>query len=77
MKVRQIRLRAKTKYVSVDGVSFLRDCVVKRCRTYESGCVICDGWRFRDEHGRFVRSFSELYNFMADERVERLIQEGA
>jgi hypothetical protein len=78
MKVRQIRQRVKTKYVSEGGFKFVRDCTGKRCRTYELGCAICDGWRFRDEHGRFVYNWEELrqyINKLENERVEKLIQE--
>ena len=64
MKVRQIRRRAKTKYVTEAGFAFLRGCFAKRCRTYEAGCAVCDEWRFRDEHGRFVYNFAELRDFM-------------
>ena len=64
MKVRQIRRRAKTKYVSEAGFAFLRGCFSKRCRTYEAGCTTCDEWRFRDEHGRFVYNWEELRQYM-------------
>lgn len=64
MKVRHIRRRAKTKYVTEGGFKFSRDCTGKRCRTYVAGCAICDSWRFRDEHGRFVYNFEELCKFM-------------
>jgi len=64
MKVRKMRLRAKTKYVSKDGMTFLRDCFVKRCRTYVSGCASCETWRFFDEKGRFAYDFDELEEFM-------------
>ena len=64
MKVRQIRRRAKTHYISEEGFKFLRGCFGKRCRTYEAGCPTCDEWRFRDEHGRFVYNFEELRKFM-------------
>ena len=64
MKVRDIRKRAKSKYVSIDGYRFLRESQTKRCRTYEAGCVNCDTWRFYDMHGRFCRSYEELHNFM-------------
>ena len=77
MKVRQIRRRAKTKYVSIEGFLFIRDCAVKRCRTYEMGCISCAFWRCRDEHGRFVSSEDEMrsfYNRVEDERVEALLK---
>lgn len=64
MKVRGVRLRAKTKYVSRDGVTSLRDIFVRRCRTYVAGCVTCDTWRFRNEKGRFAYNFDELKQFM-------------
>lgn len=64
MKVRKIRLRAKTKYVSRDGMTFLRDIFGGRCRTYEAGCVTCDTWRFRNEKGRFAYTLDELREFM-------------
>jgi len=64
MKVRHIRQRAKTKYVVDWGIKLLRDGTGKRCHTYEAGCAMCDGWRFRDEHGRFVHNFEELREFM-------------
>ena len=64
MKVRQIRRRAKTHYISEAGFKFLRGGIGKRCRTYEAGCAVCDEWRFRDEHGRFVYNFEELRIFM-------------
>ncbi len=64
MKVRQIRRRAKTHYISEEGFKFLRGAIGKRCRTYEAGCPICDEWRFRDEHGRFVYNFAELREYM-------------
>jgi len=64
MKVRDIKRRAKSKYVVVEGFKFLRDCCAPRCRTYVAGCATCDGWRFYDEHGRFTRTWDELYNFM-------------
>jgi hypothetical protein len=64
MKVRQIRQRAKTKYVVDWGIKLLRDGTGKRCDTYEAGCAVCDVWRFRDEHGRFVYNFEELREYM-------------
>jgi hypothetical protein len=64
MKARQIRQRAKTKYVSEEGFALLRGCFAKRCHTYEAGCATCDEWRFRDEHGRFTYNFEELRKFM-------------
>lgn len=69
MKVRHIRLRAKASGMSSLG---------KRCHVYEQGCPICDGWRFRDEHGRFVYNWEELRQYrnkLIDERVEKEIQE--
>ena len=64
MKVRQIRQRAKSKYVTEAGFAFLRGCFAKRCSTYQAGCPTCDEWRFRDEHGRFVYNFAELREYM-------------
>jgi hypothetical protein len=79
MKVRAIRHRAKTKFVSIGGFLFIRDCAVKRCRTYEMGCISCAFWRFRDEHGRFAYDEDEMrgfYNKVEDERVETLLKGG-
>lgn len=67
MRIRQIRQRAKTKYVSEEGFALLRGCFAKRCRTYAQGCPICEGWRFRDEHGRFAYNWNELRNYMENE----------
>jgi hypothetical protein len=64
MKVRDIKRRAKSKYVVIDGFKWLRGCCSPRCRTYEAGCANCDNWRFYDENGRFTRTWDELYNFM-------------
>jgi len=64
MKVRQIRQRAKSKYVSEEGFALLRGCFSKRCPAYAAGCPICDEWRFRDEHGRFVYNWDELRKYM-------------
>lgn len=78
MKLRQIKRRTKTAYVSLEGTRFVRDCVGKQCRTYEAGCTTCDGWRFFRENGRFVRDFSELRSFMnytENERVEKFIHD--
>lgn len=72
MKIRQIRQRAKTKYVAGGIFKLMRDCMSKRCRTYEAGCVTCDTWRFRDEHGRFAYTFAELREFM--DKTEREIE---
>ena len=77
MKVKAIRRRAKTKFVSIGGFLFIRDCAVKRCRTYEVGCVTCAFWRFRDERGRFTYDEDEMrvyYNKVEDERVEALLK---
>ena len=78
MKLRQIKRRTKTAYVSLEGTRFVRDCVGKQCRTYEAGCTTCDGWRFFRENGRFVYNFEELRSFMnyiLDERVEKFIHD--
>jgi hypothetical protein len=69
MKVRAIRRRAKTKYVSEEGFAFLRGCFAKRCRSYAAGCPTCDEWRFCDEHGRFTYNFDELRMYM--DKTER------
>jgi hypothetical protein len=63
MKVRDIRKRAKSKFVSINGFKFLRESQSKRCRTYVAGCATCDTWRFYDERGRFP-SFPEVVDFM-------------
>lgn len=64
MKVRQIRRRAKSQYVVMDGMKLLRDAIGKRCRSYVAGCASCDSWRFRDEHGRFAYNWDELREYM-------------
>jgi hypothetical protein len=64
MKVRDIRKRAKSKYVVEFGMKFLRSSQSKRCRTYEAGCTNCDIWRFYDMHGRFCHTYAELHDFM-------------
>ncbi len=64
MKVRDIRKRAKSKFISVNGFKFLRESQGKRCRTYVAGCAVCDTWRFYDEQGKFP-SFPELMDFMS------------
>jgi len=63
MKVRDIRKRAKSKYIVVDGFKFLRSSQAKRCRSYEAGCANCEEWRFYDTHKRFP-SLEELLNAM-------------
>lgn len=30
-----------------------------RCKDYCSGCIVCESWKFRDEHGRFP-SYEEI-----------------
>jgi len=52
----------------VGGFLFIRDCAVKRCRTYESGCISCAFWRFRDVHGRFVYNEDEMRSFYNGEQ---------
>jgi len=77
MKLRRIKRRTKTPYVSMGGMRFIRD-YVGRCRTYEAGCTTCDGWRFFHENGRFVYNFEELRSFMnyiENERVEKFIHD--
>jgi hypothetical protein len=64
MKVRDIRKRAKSKYVVDSGFKFLRDSQTKRCKSYVAGCVTCDTWRFYDKNGRFCRNYEELCKFM-------------
>jgi len=64
MKLRDIRRRAKTNYVHESGFRFIRGYTDKRCRTYVTGCSTCDGWRFFDEHGRFVYTDAELWDYM-------------
>ena len=34
-----------------------------RCKDYCAGCIVCDGYRFLDETGRFPRSFDEAFVF--------------
>lgn len=53
MKVRDIRKRAKCKYVIIYGFKFLRDSQSKRCKSYVQGCAICDLWHFYDKYKRF------------------------
>lgn len=31
-----------------------------RCKEYCPGCVVCEGWRFYDQHGRFPYSYEEI-----------------
>jgi hypothetical protein len=64
MKLRDIRRRAQTNYVHEAGFRFQRDYTSKRCRTYVTGCSTCDGWRFFDQHGRFVYTDAELWDYM-------------
>ena len=64
MKVRDIRRRAKSKYIVIEGFRFLRESQSKRCKSYEAGCVNCDTWRFYDTHGRFCRNYKELQDYM-------------
>lgn len=59
MKVRDIRKRAKGKYISNGGFKFLRLSQMKRCPTYERGCFLCDNWHYYDTHKRFP-SWDEL-----------------
>lgn len=78
MKLRDIKRRTKTNYISINGMRFIRDYVGKRCREYVAGCTTCDGWRFFDKHGRFVYNFEELRSFMnytENEWVERFIHD--
>jgi hypothetical protein len=74
MKVRDIRRRAKGKYISNGGFRFLRLSQIKRCRTYEQGCFLCDHWHFYDTHKRFP-TWHELMNMSEDARVERILKE--
>jgi hypothetical protein len=71
MKVRDIKRRAKSKYVVMEGQKFLRECCAPRCRTYVAGCVTCDSWRFYDENGRFTRDWPELHTFIQKTEAEQ------
>lgn len=71
MKVRDIKRRAKSKYVVLEGQKFLRECCAPRCRTYVAGCVTCDSWRFYDENGRFTRDWPELHTFIKKTEAEQ------
>ena len=71
MKLRDIRKRAKTNYVHESGFRFQRDYTSKRCRTYVTGCSTCDGWRFFDEHGRFVYTDAELWYYMLNLKIAK------
>lgn len=78
MKLRDIKRRTKTNYISINGMRFIRDYTGKRCREYVAGCTTCDGWRFFDRYGRFVYNFEELRSFMnytENEWVERFIHD--
>jgi hypothetical protein len=77
MKVRDIKRRAKSKYVVMEGQKFLRECCAPRCRTYVAGCVTCDSWRFYDENGRFTRSWNELHTFIKQTEAEQERHEAA
>jgi hypothetical protein len=77
MKVRDIKRRAKSKYVVMEGQKFLRECCAPRCRTYVAGCVTCDSWRFYDENGRFTRSWNELHTFIKHTEAEQERHEAA
>jgi hypothetical protein len=71
MKLRDIRRRAQTNYVHEAGFRFQRDYTSKRCRTYVTGCSTCDGWRFFDEHGRFVYTDAELWYYMLNLKIAK------
>jgi len=53
MKQRARRRKAYNNTVEYDGFTFLRAFAVKRCRTYEQYCPICEYWRFLETQGRF------------------------
>jgi len=53
MKQRARRRKAYNNTVQYDGFTFLRAFAVKRCRTYEQYCPICEYWRFLETRGRF------------------------
>jgi hypothetical protein len=74
MKVRDIRKRAKSRYVVIEGFKFLRSSQSKRCRSYEAGCVNCDEWRYYDTYKRFP-SWDELRNAM-EQTQEALCSHG-
>jgi hypothetical protein len=42
----------------------------KRCPEYMAGCIICDGYRFFDENGRYPFSFEELFYYSKQKRRE-------
>lgn len=71
MKLRDIRKRAQTNYVHESGFRFQRDYTSERCRTYVTGCSTCDGWRFFDEHGRFVYTDAELWYYMLNLKIAK------
>ena len=52
MKVRRLRWRFYRKTGGPRGVGL-------RCKDYGPGCMICESYRFFDEHGRFP-SFDEV-----------------
>ena len=55
-----------------------------RCKDFEPGCIICQSWKFKDDFGRFPRSFDELGNPKtgneqqeAREELEQLAMDGS
>jgi len=75
MNQRKHKRRAypKTQYDSEFKMTFERDCVGKRCKTYEMGCTTCDMWRFLDERGRFPYNFEEQFAFMDSINPDRRV----
>lgn len=55
MKLRRIRRRARTNYISIHGLQLLRGFAVPPCKTYEPECPVCDYWAFFRANGRFPR----------------------
>lgn len=52
MKVRQLRLRFYRKTGGPRQIGH-------RCKDYCPGCIVCESYRFLDQHGRFP-SFGEV-----------------
>jgi hypothetical protein len=67
------RAYANTKYDPEFKMTFQRDYVGKKCRSYEIGCYTCDMWRFFDERGRFPYNFNEQLAYMDSINPERRI----
>jgi hypothetical protein len=64
MKVRDIKRRAKSKYVVMEGQKFLRECCAPRCRVYVAGCVTHEA------------AHKAAFNAYTDELVTKLIEKG-